>query len=178
VRAGEITDELVALSVDRGVDVVHHLAGELRHANAPIEARGAQPQHAAASVRVTLPPEPDVMAPARTLSDDLLEGEVLGPPTRHEVRAHRRGGIGPVEENAARIAQPALQTDAVRLRPSRGAHRVDDVAGGPDDRHVDRVCRDPLGGVGQAGESEILGELRMAPPDRGQHTVCNACVRG
>lgn len=177
-RAGEIADELVALSVDRRVDVVHDLAREAGHSHARIEARGAQPQDTATRIGLADPPEADVVLTARALSDSLLERKVLRPPWRDEVRAHRSGRVSPVEENALRVAQSALPGDAIGQGPAGGAHRDRDVAPGSDDRHVDRVRRDSLDGVSQPGKHKVLGKLCLASPDRRQHTVRNACVRG
>jgi hypothetical protein len=114
--------------------VVHDLAREPRDADAPIEARGAQPQDAATRVLVYLPPEADVVPAAWALPDDLLEGEILGPPARDEVRAHRSGGVRPVEENASRVAQSAPPRDGIGQGPAGGAHRDDDITAGSDDR--------------------------------------------
>jgi len=112
--------------------VVHDFAREPGDADVAVEARGAQPQDASEPVGVSLAPEADVMAAARAPADHLLEGEILGPPLRDEVGAHRSRRVRPVEENATRVGEPALERDAVGRRPSGGAHRDDDVAAGPE----------------------------------------------
>lgn len=157
--------------------MVHDLARKSRDADAPIEARGAQPQDAALLVRLTLPPEADVVPAAGTLSDVLLEGEILRPPPCDEVSTHGSARVRPVEENAPRVGESGPPGDAVGQGPAGVAHRGDDVAAGSDDRHVDRVRRYSFGRVGEAGESEILGQARVTPPDRRQHAVGDARVR-
>lgn len=158
--------------------MVHHLAGEAGDADASIEARRAEPERESAPVLASETPEPDMMAPARAAAGELLEREILRPAPRDEVRAHRGRRIGSVEEDAAGVAQTGRERDSVGGGPAGGAHREDELAAGSDERQVDRIRRDPFGGVREPGKSGLARQPGVPPPDRGHHDVGERRVGG
>jgi hypothetical protein len=174
----EIREEPVPLEVDPRVDVVHDFSREAGDTDARIEARRPEPEEPTPRVRTAVPPEPHVVAPPGALPDELLEREVLRPPSRDEVRAHGCRRIRAREEDAAGVADSAHERDAIRREPPRGSHPLQELGAGAGQRHVDGVGRDPLGRVREAGErSRIRREADVAAPDGRQHDVSERRVR-
>ncbi len=156
---------------------MHHFAGEAGDPQAPVEAGRSEPEGAAGAILAAEPPEADVVAPPRAPSGELFEGEVLRLATRDEVCAHRRGRVGAVEEHATRVAQTAAERDAIGLDPSGCAQRGDDLRFRPHERDVDRVCRNPLGRIGEARESPSSRQASVPAPDGGQDDVSERRIR-
>ena len=85
-------DDVVALDVGVGVDLVGHLQGEQRQPHAGVERAGGEPVDAAAAGQqpaVGAAPEPHVVALRRVAVDLLLVREVLLA-AEEEQRADRR----------------------------------------------------------------------------------------
>lgn len=157
--------------------MVHDFAGESRNPDASVEARGGQPQRATAAVGNAVPPETDVVSAAGTPAGELFECEVLGPSPREEVSAHRGRVIRALEEDAPRVAQPALQSNAVGQGPPRGAHRGEKLAGSADDGDVDRIGGNSLCGVAQPREGDLRRKLDVPPPHGRNQDVRERRVR-
>ena len=68
---------MVTLGVDIGRDVVGYLAGRVADAHRLVIGGRADPDRTCGGIGNALPPEADVVAPARAVADGLLEGEVL-----------------------------------------------------------------------------------------------------
>lgn len=176
--ADEVGDQLPALDVDEWIDVVHDLAGEPGNADAAIEARCAEPQHAAAAVGLHLSPETHVMPAPRAVPGEALEREVLRTPAGDEVSAHGRRRIGAAKKDAAGVFQSAPERDAIRLRPAGRRHRRDHLCACSHDRDVDRIGGNPLRRVAHPRQGHRRRQVGAASPDRRHHAVRDRRVCG
>ena len=116
-------------------------------------------------------PEPDVVPAAWAAAYELLERDVLRPASRDEVRAHRRRGVRPVEEDAPGVAKSAPERNAVGLRPARRAHGGEEVTARRDDSDVDRVGGNSFSRVAHARQCDGRRQDPVSAPDRGQDDV-------
>ena len=92
-----LADELVALRVDVGGNVVRDLDRVLLEADSRVVGRRSHPQRPPERVDLVGPPETHVVPLPRVAADGLLEGEILLAAPEQK-RAHRRVDVRPPEQ--------------------------------------------------------------------------------
>ena len=158
-RVADRRQDVIALGVGVGVDLVGDLSGEQRQADGAVVGAGREPVDARAAGQQPAPggrPEPDVVAPGGAPRDLLLVGEGLGAAEEHE-GAHRRGPVGAPGQRRAHDAHRAAQAQGVGERPARRLHDPVQVLSGSAHGQVDRVPEHAVGGAG--APDEVVGHV-------------------
>ena len=115
-RALDVVDDLVALAIDVGRNVVRDLAGRVAQADVLVERRRADARAAAMLVELLRAPEAHVMAAPRIAADRLLERQVFLPPEEVEV-AHGRAAYA-----RSKTTSTAIRIELSSVSGSAGCH--------------------------------------------------------
>ena len=159
VGPADVVDDVVALNVDVGVDLVGDLEGEGAQANGAVVGGGGQPVHVPAAgqrpARRAVP-EADVVALGGVALDLLLVGEALLASEEHEV-GDGSGRVGAAQQRGDDDAPGGAQGDGVGAHPAGRDHRLVNVLLVAFDGEVDGVAQEPIRGAGAA--DEVVGDV-------------------
>ena len=173
----QIGEELVALIIDIGRNVMRDLARGVAQADLLIIGAGAHPDGPAVGIDLLRLPEAHVMALARIVSDRLLKGQILLAAEQIQV-ADRCIVVVPLEDRGARHPQTAAQSHGIGRIPLGRQHDLFDFPLGADQRGVERIAGDV---AARLGDARLVVQRRMmasvALPQRRHEEVSQQEIR-
>ena len=172
VGPADVVDDVVALDVDVGVDLVRDLEGEGGESDSAVIGGVGQPLDLPASGEEPArrcAPEADMVALRGISLDLLLVGEVLAAAEEQQV-GDGGGGVGAAQQGAQDDAPGGAQGDGIGPHPSGRCHGVVDVLLGSSQSEVDGISEQAIGGAGAA--DEVVGHVEpgeyLVQPGQGE----------
>jgi hypothetical protein len=166
MRGRDGGDDVVALRVGVGRDLMGDLQREEREAHRAVVGAGGEPVDAEAAGQlppVGAAPEAHVMTPAGAAVDLLLVGEVLLASEEQE-RTHGCLEIAAAQHRGAHDAQARAYREVVGASPARRDHRLVELGLAAQQGEVDGVAEEPVARARAA--DEVVGHV-----DAGQDAV-------